>query len=136
MGNISYPQFGKVKTIVLPITQRMYENDYSTLEDYKKDTGIDLKDIIMLTGSEILFKPEMKNCVFLTNAQERYDTPLIQPAAYFSQAYSSGNDDAVLGLYVEHLEGETFGIAFTIDKGLSFTIENLNITLFSAVNIA
>ena len=43
---MGYPNYGKVKTIVLPIPKSVLTGTPISFEDYKKNYGIDLADII------------------------------------------------------------------------------------------
>lgn len=99
MANISYPKFGKVKTIVLPINTSLM-----TFDEYKEAYGIDLDDLFILSDNQYILKNEYKN---------------VQILLLDSENYFSGN----IGLknilrYDEVESGSTKATIFTLNLGV------------------
>lgn len=60
MANRSYPQFGKVKTIVLPIPSSPL-----TYQQYKEAYGIDLKDFLIVNSNGNLLLEKLPNTLLM-----------------------------------------------------------------------
>ena len=123
---MAYPNFGKVKTIVLPI-----DNDKTySIETYKKDYGIDLRDIFELDDGYIKFKNNIKNCLVLINDNHAFSQSdyALQPIKETKkQQYDpDSSQNAKLDLYIDL--AETYGISLLIQYTDDFLIDNLIIS--------
>ena len=126
MANITYPPFGKVKTIVLPVKNIPYG---SSIEEYKELFGIDLKDFIELDeDGYINFKPK-PNDFYLLQCEILGGGFVLLPIATVGRTkYVFGNTDGDLSLQgIENSEG----IVFWVDSSDDFTLENVKIADFN-----
>ena len=125
---MGYPQFGKVKTIVLPLPVNLIS--YS---DYKKLFGIDLKDVLKLENGIITLKrgdylPLIKDFMGESISGILYIAPITNVTM---QQYSEENTDAVLRLYYNGVAGDDgLALQFSIYKDEEFTFENIKIGYF------
>ena len=127
---MGYPAFGKVKTIVLPAPAIAN----TSIEEYKKQYGIDLRELFFLKGKLICFKP--KNSLLLidwslyalTESSDYYETNLgVEPCKDLSTTpYDSGVSD---GKWEIKNSSENFALIVTISKDDEFSIENLKISI-------
>ena len=134
MSNISYPKFGKVKTITLPI-----EHNTLTWEEYKEKYGIDLRDLVRLnSGKQIVLKEESLIIFNLSEVQNTgySDIPamLPLPSTLLSVPYSA-SDDALLSFFINHFDsgsGEIIpflSIDLIIRKENDLDLDNLEIQI-------
>lgn len=122
---MGYPQFGKVKTIVLPIGPLQ---NYS-YEEYKKLYGIDLKDIFVIKDEYIVPKDSNTLILFKVNTEE-----LAYPAYYTlygldkleTANYVAGSSNAKFIINI----GGSIGAGFQIDSNAPLTIENIVAVLY------
>ena len=136
MGNISYPSFGKVKTIVLPVP-----SDVLSVEQYKDRYGIDLKDILILDNDAKKIYVKTNACLFIRDEGgicENFSVYGLKNSIYhvscFSiQEYVSGSAVAQLVLGIYDFVGESVvGISFTIGESDDFIFDNIQINSFGA----
>lgn len=138
---MGYPNFGQVKTIVLPfMTNSKDENTIFTIDEYKKDTGIDLRDFIVLRGNSIYFDSRalilatcfpsfLRKFDYENGGQTNY-APL---ASVTYGAYESGVTDGLIYLDFKGLCGTGFfgdvRMIIRILKEKSFEINNIDIVV-------
>ena len=126
MANISYPKFGKVKTIVLPIpTSSM------SLEEYKDFCGIDLEEFLIIESDTPYLKFPKNALVLIADTFDVSSSfvKLNNVILTEEQAYDSGADDGyfgILGLY-NNDEQKYEGLELFIDKDEEFSIENIKV---------
>lgn len=118
----AYPNFGKVKTIVLPIP----EFGNFTINQYKEKYGIDLRDILKVEGSEIIVKTNA--FILLFDAVGTIWSRYLFPNDFSSVSYEEGSADAELVWIYKDSNGDvSIGIQFFIDKNDPCDIENLKL---------
>ena len=131
---MGYPNFGKVKTIVLPLIAT--PDGGITIEEYKKATGIDLSDFFQLRSEEIHFVADahILGCVtksFMENYGYYYEgTNYVPMTDCARETYEEGATDGELSIVFDNAFGglETNGgIRFVISKDLPFALENIRI---------
>lgn len=121
MANRSYPPFGKVKTIVLPIP-----DSPMNVDEYKQKYGIDLKELFALTNDYNIKLKDNKNALFLLS-----DDVCLHPIlGRDGEAYEEGSNDAKLELIAEIYSGGSYGLSLTIDKDDAFKWNNVIIQYF------
>lgn len=129
MSNVSYPKFGKVKTIVLPVPG---DDSAISLSVYKERYGIDLKDILYCDAVSGYIKFKNSKTLFLLDFSEPQEsktftelqcglTPIVKLE---TGSYDSGNSDGFLNLYEP---SNTLYVAFSIDQDNDFIIDNMKI---------
>ena len=132
MANVSYPQFGKVKTIVLPIPANSI-----SLDEYKEKYGIDLREYIYLDGHEIKLK-NVENALILIDDIDsnlvgsiRTLRPIISLGI---QQWTSGSlDGSTIFGCVYNVADEVYeGLELIIDKDDDFTLDNVHVFGFVA----
>ena len=129
MANISYPKFGKVKTIVLPIP-----DSPCTLDEYKDTYGIDLEEFVSIQGNFIGFKVPA-NTQILLDISTVYDSSypvvisLVPLVSFNEQEYDYENDDAIskIGGFANNADGEYYFLELSCDKDTELSIENIKV---------
>ena len=135
MANVSYPIYGKVKTIVLPIPAGVL-----TLDQYKENYGIDLKEFIGLEANGAITMSFPRNTQVLLDAEDIAGVNTFMPAikgsllsisASISTSYSAGATDAniTIGAY-NYDDSGIIGLQIECDKDVSFELDNLKISGF------
>lgn len=123
---MGYPNFGKVKTIVLPTP-----DENLSYEQYKEKFGIDLKDIVKIASNGlIILKPQ--NVFWLINdVDAHWETPsrLYTIISAYTSGYESGVSDGSLRIYFGGVP-ESSGIYLDIrcSKDKTLAIENFTVT--------
>ena len=59
---MAYPNFGKVKTIVLPFN--LQDDNGISLDEYKEKYGIDIRDLFVLNSNGLFDKRDFKDTAF------------------------------------------------------------------------
>ena len=132
---MSYPPFGKVKTIVLPVP-----TEELTYSQYKEKYGIDLKDVLELSEGIIFFKSSKSTMILfdVTDIKETYHNQLLNliPAGSLpvtSSEYAEGSVDGRLDFTILSYDfnedallviGQIF---FRIARNVEFSFENMTI---------
>lgn len=124
-----YPNFGKVKTLVLPLPER----DIS-IDEYKDLYGIDLREFIELTDDKsIQFKDGLPNTLVLIDDITLSESSIRLNSVTYTmhKNYIEGNQDAVFGL-AYYGDGDGFGAIWelVISKNEEFKIENIKVLNF------
>lgn len=125
----AYPNFGKVKTIVIPVPIEQLN-----INEYKEKYGIDLRDFVLLDKQygRMYLKP---NAFYLIDFNTAVGSSLIgEESANFAglfpisklnaSAYVSGNVDAKLRI---ETPAEDFYLEIGIPNTLEFSYDNLYI---------
>lgn len=126
---MGYQVFGKVKTMVLPITDDMYANDFTTLEKYKNDTGIDLTELFYLDNDSFRIKKVWANSCLYVHYNESEEMPLVPVVDLSIQRYISGSQDA----YLHFLDTDGNGIALQVGSAEEFKLENVMVWIASSI---
>ena len=137
---MAYPNFGKVKTIVLPIPY-----SWIGIDEYKEKYGIDLKEFIKLNfTSKSIELEKSPNTLILIDLSDSIDyagfigLPALVPLGSFSvmdpEYYDSGVNDATLNymLFKYSTDDGLLGLAilrFRISKDDDFSYDNLKISV-------
>ena len=132
---MGYPNFGKVKTIVLPVPANQM-----TYAQYKEKYGIDLKDFIELGSTSIRLKSNRN--VFLiadfTEIKELLESyfPNLCPIGslpMYAQDYDDGVQDGCMRIYLCDFDESLnevvahFMLQFLIPQDREFKFENMYI---------
>ena len=131
---MSYPVFGKVKTIVLPTDL----DSAVTLDEYKNLFGIDLKELIYLDKLNhcILFKAP--NTMFLLGMHGLesyyglYGNYLAPANSVYVSSWDEGVTPALTLLWTAHNDSEGAGLTLTIDSSAPFSIDSVRIGISEA----
>lgn len=119
---MGYPNFGKVKTIVIPLPSKEM-----TLEEYKNHFGIDLKNFFKISASEMHF---VSNDYVILDTLEssinfsdglwglRYQNVLGQT----QETYEGGSVDGFVTL-----KGIDYGLKFMVSKNDPLALENIKV---------
>ena len=123
---MSYPNFGKVKTIVLPCP-----DEPMSIEEYKNAYGIDLRGMIVLKDNNIEFKNDILESSLILLRQSRAVgdiTPLVPVmGVYSAYTYESGVTPADTKLLTRYNNEENgyYGIQLKINEDVEFKLDNL-----------
>lgn len=130
MANRSYPNFGKVKTIVLPYVQE-FDGIPATLDEFKEKTGIDLKPFVYL-GAGGIVSLRAPNTMFLLNSDGAYGKAYSLISAPNQIDSHTWEKDANDGDFILHIFDSNSNFDFTfsliVDKDSDFLIDNVKIT--------
>lgn len=131
---MSYPAFGKVKTIVLPVSSKMPE---MSIKDYKKLTGIDLGEYLSLNGGDIFFDAKGA-CIYIQALDELnglwMQYGLIKPCVPVTNTRQETNENVHylhIGTYLVE-ENAVTGMTFFISESSEQTIDNI-VVRFTAI---
>lgn len=130
---MTYPNFGKVRTIVLPID---YNDPSMSLEEYKDKYGVDISNFIFLDEGNhqiILSFPDFAQILL---CEINYGLVAINGCPHIAQPnnlivsqWDSGNSDGRTTIfYANDVTG--FGLSFAISQDDDFKIENIIIELY------
>lgn len=136
MANRSYPPFGKVKTIVLPVP-----TDELTYSQYKQKYGIDLKDVFEIDADYYINFKNYRNSNILFDFTEVKTitgtvTPNLIPVGCLPSAstvYDEGAEDGKLEFFqiaystADEATFANYVIKFVISKDMPWEIENMTI---------
>ena len=123
---MGYPNFGKVKTIVLPCP-----SDSLTIAQYKERYGIDLSNYLRLEDASIYFKAPENTLILLNDEGGQTTADFISRVNTISfiekQEWEEGNTDGVLNFGAWYVPSENAyeGLSFVISKSEEFKLENL-----------
>lgn len=126
----SYPAFGNVKTLTLPIP----DSNGLTIAQYKEKYGIDLKDILFISeidgGMHLLYNglillSDIDNSLWNGfNAYGEYST--FPVSAYSYSIYESENSNGLLSIgYLNSSDGMVTGINFLLPKDRPVSYDNI-----------
>lgn len=144
---MSYPNFGKVKTIVLPIDYDFISNnDGENFSDvnilYKERYGIDLENLIELNDDSKVIR--LKGDAFYLLTRTKLDTAnsqkffnkgiLISYIPHINdEGYASGSNPATLNIILRDDNlGEYYGFVLTIPSNVDFLRENIVFNIVEA----
>lgn len=119
----AYPNFGKVKTIVLPFSS---DDIGQNLERYKNKYGIDLKEFISLSDSGEIEIVMPQTAIYLYDLDNHNSTCLRPSHIQQTTVYDEGqyNAETVIGWF--NAEESVFeGINVVIDKDSEYSIDNI-----------
>lgn len=135
---MGFPDFGKVKTIILPIP-----SDPMSITEYKAKYGIDLKEFLLITADKYLrFKPIPNTQIFLDIGEvlKGYgsfcDSPLVDLSVISMQdstLYVSGTTDGMSTYCVraywdpDNVLQPEYLVILKVDKSEELTIDNITI---------
>lgn len=127
-----YPNFGKVKTIVLPCDFR----EELTIDEYREKFGIDLREFISLGSIVKDMKFNAPNSLVLISTRSgimegAYNVNMLVPVTTSSFQVHNSEDqkDASLTLGGYNTEENSlYGITFKIKHTDEFKIENLKVS--------
>lgn len=132
---MGYPNFGKVKTLVLPYVQEA--EDPITIERYKELTGIDLHEFLSIVPTEgeytIKFNaPGTLILLNLENATAFRFAGILAPNAMISAPYIAGDNEGKFELQFFDADAN-FGVAFSVRLSETGdpTMENIRISTYS-----
>lgn len=125
---MGYPNFGKVKTITLPMKDLPYG---ATLEDYKKLYGIDLKQWVRLSGGDTISLKLPENAFVLIqsgfgNIRNSIASPILETGP---KKYVANSDNGELVLYTNIEKSE--GLILYVESDREFTIENVQLANYN-----
>ena len=127
---MGYPNFGKVKTVVLPIP-----NEELTLDEYKEKYGIDLRELVTVSDDYVSLRGDI--AYYCYDAENRlYEDAthyLGQHSLFPISAVSTntiGNNNFYAFGFWDSLEGGINGIQFKMAG--DFKYENLTV-IFTAI---
>lgn len=124
----SYPAFGNVKTITLPIST----GDNLTLDEYKEKYGIDLRPYIKLNTEDKEIQLNFDGFVLVRLMKSSGDAILVSsvfaPNKFNIHYWSEGHDSAVLSLMLADADGNwADGIKFEIESTSPFELDSIRI---------
>ena len=126
---MGYPNFGKVKTVVLPLT-----DEALTINEYKEKYGIDLKQFIVLDdGGFITLDNNFLDSTLILIRQSKSSgatTPLVPCQKVVTEAaYIADNQQATTLLASCYNEAEEgfYGLALFIEPSAEFSVDNIRI---------
>lgn len=127
----SYPAFGKVKTIALPLPPTSM-----TAKQYKDAFGIDVRDIFELTtGYDIYLKTKLGFVLLYDTENTFYENtemtlghnsyiPVISASKVSSWVEEAHNAQTIFGFY-NSSEETTIGLKVSIDKSSPFECDSI-----------
>lgn len=129
MANISYPQFGNVKTITLPIAT----GDNLTLDEYKEKYGIDLRPYIKLNTEDKEIQLNFDGFVLVRLMKSPGDAIFVStvfaPNSFKVRLWNEGHNSASLSLTLKDADGNwDDGIKFEILSTSTFELDSIRVT--------
>ena len=126
---MGYPNFGKVKTLVLPLPR-----NETSIDEYKNLYGIDLRDFVELSEEGIIsLKNGLPNTSIFIDDITLLESGIRLNATNgtMSQQYEEGVTDAIFGLIFTG-DGQNTGSIWEIiiPKDADFNIDNIKVRNF------
>ena len=130
---MGYPNFGNVKTLVLPIpSERM------SIDDYKEKYGINLRKLLKLHPEDGAITLETNALVLIRDIDGTlhvqgspsdgysWEGSIFPAVCVNQQLYVEGENIGGLSIGgINDTENGVFGIGFYVESGVEFTIENM-----------
>lgn len=130
---MAYPNFGKVRTLVLPTDFLVEKPAGISLDQYKNHYGIDLKDFIYIDENEKILRLKNLDKTLLLLSTNFYNNEAtdvlntILPISYFeSSPFVEGSSNARLKISCFTSE---YAIQIYIDQDEAFTLDNAKIAI-------
>lgn len=128
---MSYPAFGKVKTIVLPCILEG-RGEFITIQEYKNKFGIDLTEILYINGNrlelranaQILLQPYLEDKEASALPYLNCLMPIMKYAISERTSVLAAEIDLMV---VSDSENDYFGIIFRIPASAEMKLENVQV---------